>query len=204
MPAISRRVAASVQPRRLAPQERAQIPVPRVLERQAVEDRTPGRHQRKHVEHANRARVAVEQPSEVGLAQPSVDVAADLDADRLGNERRTAEPLWRDRPGRSRPDRGAARPGTRAASQGCVMTCPIARRSSPRSTRGRGAVAVRVMAAEIRVAHVVHRFGALVSYGLVPSYFNVWPQLATELRIHRRRAAAVASSGSFSARRRTP
>jgi hypothetical protein len=40
----------------------------------------------------NRARVAVEQLAEVRLAQPSVDAMADLDAQGLGNQRRTTEP----------------------------------------------------------------------------------------------------------------
>ena len=92
MPAISRRAVASGQPLRGARQERAQIAVPRVLEREAVEHAAVGAHQRKRVEHANRARMRVEQLAEVRLAQPAVDAAADLDADRLRHHRRAADP----------------------------------------------------------------------------------------------------------------
>ena len=84
MPAISRRAAASDQPLPVARQERAQVAVARVLERQAVEDAAVGAHQRKRVEDADRARMAVEQLAEVRLAQPAVDAAADLDADVAG------------------------------------------------------------------------------------------------------------------------
>ena len=48
--------------------------------------------QREAVEDADRARVAVEQLAEVRLAQPAVDVRADLDADLFGDGRRPAQP----------------------------------------------------------------------------------------------------------------
>ena len=90
MPAISRRAAASDQPLAGATQERAQVAVLRVFERQAVEHAAPSaRDQRKRVEDADRARMAVEQLAEVGLAQPAVDARADLDADRLRHHRST-------------------------------------------------------------------------------------------------------------------
>ena len=75
-----------------AGQERAQVAVARVLERQAVEDAVHRAHQRKRVEDANRARMSVEQLAEVRLAQPAVDARADLDADDLRDDRRAAEP----------------------------------------------------------------------------------------------------------------
>ena len=84
MPAISRRAAGFGPALVAARQERAEIAVPRVLERQAVEHPPVVAHQRKGVEDADRARVAVEQLAEVGLAQPAVDAAADLDADVSG------------------------------------------------------------------------------------------------------------------------
>ena len=65
--------------------------MPRVLERQAVEHPAVGAHQRERVEDADRARMAVEQLAEVGLAQPAVDARADLDADRRPARRRTAQ-----------------------------------------------------------------------------------------------------------------
>ena len=68
-----------------AQQERAEVPVPRVLEREAVEDAPARPHEREGIEDADRARVAVEQLPEVGLAQPAVDVLAGLDADRRGD-----------------------------------------------------------------------------------------------------------------------
>ena len=71
--------------------KRAEVAVRRVLEGEAVQDAMRARprpHQRKRVEDANRARVAVEQLAEVGFAQPAVDALADLDADRLRDRRR--------------------------------------------------------------------------------------------------------------------
>ncbi len=89
MPAISRRAMVSDHPLVFVLQERAEVAVRRVLEHEEVED-LPGRdrwqsHQRKDVEHADGALVAVEQRAEIGLAQPAVDVRTDLDADDLGH-----------------------------------------------------------------------------------------------------------------------
>ena len=64
-------------------EEAAQISVTRVLERQAVEHLAVGAHQRESIEHANRARVSVEELSEIRLAQPPIDPHAGLDADDL-------------------------------------------------------------------------------------------------------------------------
>ena len=72
---------------------RAEIAVRGVFHRQAVEHLAVA-EQRKRVEDANRARMAVEQIAEVRLAQPAVDAAADLDAD----DRRARD---RDRPWRA-------------------------------------------------------------------------------------------------------
>ena len=75
---------------RPALQVRAQVAVARVLERQVVEHLAVGAHQREAIEDADRARVAVQQQAEVGLAQPAVDARADLDADLFGDRRRAA------------------------------------------------------------------------------------------------------------------
>ena len=65
-------------------QMRAEIAVRRVLHRQAVEHLTV-LEQRKRIEDANRAWMSVEQFAEIRFAQPSVDAAADLDADAVGD-----------------------------------------------------------------------------------------------------------------------
>ena len=52
-------------------QERAQVAVARVLEREAVEQPAVRAHEREGVEDADRARVPVEQLPEVRLAQPA-------------------------------------------------------------------------------------------------------------------------------------
>ena len=80
-----------------AGQERAEVAVTRVLEREAVENLTSiadafGTQQRKPVEHGNRPRMAVQELPEVRLAQPPVDVGAHFDADVLGDDRRVTEP----------------------------------------------------------------------------------------------------------------
>ena len=68
----------------LAPlQKGAEVAVRRVLERQGIEQRAGrGRaaEQRKAVVDPDRARMAVEQMTEVRLAHPAVDAGADLDA----------------------------------------------------------------------------------------------------------------------------
>ena len=94
--------------------------------------------------------MAVEQSSEVRLAQPAIDVSADLDADDVRNERGSPEP----------PRQVDLTEATLTEPlfdlvldlvSGLPITCPIESRRSPRSTAERGAVAVRVMAAENRV-----------------------------------------------------
>ena len=92
MPAISRRAGVSGQPFPARCRNALRSPWQRVLERQAVEQPPVGAHQREGVEDADRARMAVEQLAEVGLAQPPVDARADLDADDRRDHWRAAEP----------------------------------------------------------------------------------------------------------------
>ena len=97
-------------------------PWQRVLERQAVEHLAVGAHQREAIEDADRARMAVEQLAEVGLAQPAVLMRADLDADLAGIvlDRPRRSP---GRPGRSRRRRASARCG-RSAGLGLKISAP--------------------------------------------------------------------------------
>src|SRR5689334_8219323 len=67
------------------PQERTQVAVPRVLEREAVDHRAVVDCQRKRIEHADRTLVTIEELAEVGFAEPAVDPAAGLDAYHVGN-----------------------------------------------------------------------------------------------------------------------
>ena len=94
MPAISRRVAASLQ--RLSWRLRNAPRSPCfAYQREAIEQFTSASARpddRERVVQTNRARVAVEQLTEIGLADPAIDPDADLDAERLGNCRRLAEP----------------------------------------------------------------------------------------------------------------
>ena len=77
MPAISRRAAALGHPSRVRAQEGAEVAVTRVLERRGSRGPSPSaRISGKRVEDADRARMAVEQLAEVGLAQPAVDPRA--------------------------------------------------------------------------------------------------------------------------------
>ncbi len=65
------------------PEIEAQVTEARVLQRQAaLQHRTLWRDQWKRVEDAHRAWMAVEQLTEVRLAQPAVDSGAHLDAER--------------------------------------------------------------------------------------------------------------------------
>src|SRR4029079_11857850 len=73
-------------------EERAEVAVARVLERQVVEDQTVAPGEREAVVDADRARRAREQLAEVGLADPGVDVRAHLDADGAWDLARTPEP----------------------------------------------------------------------------------------------------------------
>jgi hypothetical protein len=77
---------------RPARQESRQVAVARVLEREVVQDPAVRAHQREHVVHRDRARVAVEQIAEVRLADPAVDAVADLDAHRRGHRCRSLQP----------------------------------------------------------------------------------------------------------------
>ena len=63
-------------------EERAQIAVTRVLEREAVQQAWPraNANERKCVVHADRLRLLLEHLAEVRLAQPAVDARADLQA----------------------------------------------------------------------------------------------------------------------------
>ena len=74
-----------------AVQKSAQVAMPRVLEGQAVERSSIRLHDGKRVEDSERAGVVIEQLAEVGLAQPAVDAAADLDAKVLGYRVRAAD-----------------------------------------------------------------------------------------------------------------
>src|SRR5262249_10812626 len=60
-------------------EEGPQVAVPRVLEREEVDDAAVLTRQRKRVVDADRAGVAFEDPPEVRLAAPAVDVHARLD-----------------------------------------------------------------------------------------------------------------------------
>src|SRR6185369_2246389 len=68
-----------------ATEKGAEIAVRRVLQRQAVIHVVWGvaTKQREDVEQADCARMIVEQPAEIRLAHPAVDVRADLDTDDL-------------------------------------------------------------------------------------------------------------------------
>src|SRR5262249_42581260 len=79
-PAASRRV-----------QERAEVPLLRPLEREAVEDAGLSAHERERVVDPDRPRVVVQELAEVRLAQPAVDVLAHLDADDRGHDQGAAE-----------------------------------------------------------------------------------------------------------------
>ena len=68
-------------------QVRAEVAVPRVLERQAVQNLPVRAEQRKRVVDADRPRMPVEQLPEVRFAQPPVDPRADLDAHGLRDAR---------------------------------------------------------------------------------------------------------------------
>ena len=114
MPAISRRTARlgpsflrprcrkateiTVLARTRAPGSRGRVASPRIM--------------RKGVEHANRARMVVEQLAEVRFAQPSVDPRADLETHRRWDDRPTLKPPSRDTPVRSLLHRLAARCGS--------------------------------------------------------------------------------------------
>src|SRR5439155_1119385 len=76
-------------------QERAEVAIARVLEREAVQNLFvwAGVAQNgESVENANRAGMSVEQLPEVRLPQPPVDASAHLDANSLGDNRRATEP----------------------------------------------------------------------------------------------------------------
>ena len=92
MPAISRRAAASDHPFVVRDRNALRSPCRAYSSVEAVQHAAVGAHQRKGVEDANRARVLIEQLADVGLAQPAVDAAADLDADRVRDDRRAADP----------------------------------------------------------------------------------------------------------------
>ena len=133
-----------------AREERAQVAVAGVLEREAVEDPSVAAHQREGVEHADRARMSVQQLAEVGFAQPAVDAAADLDAHRLRDDATSGRSAARGRPGRTRPHRGIARSGIAARFRGLAIDfrpesggmpprSALARRGADGARRARGA-----------------------------------------------------------------
>src|SRR5262249_16022316 len=70
----------------------AEVAVQCVLERQTVQDVAIGANQRKGVVNRKRRGMAVQQLTEVGLAQPTVDARTHFDANDLRNDRRAAEP----------------------------------------------------------------------------------------------------------------
>ena len=90
MPAISRRAAASVNPFPRGA-DGSQVPVERVLEREAIEHRPVGPHQWETGRHLDGARVFVQQLAEVRLPQPAVHPCADLHAEHVWRQRRTAQ-----------------------------------------------------------------------------------------------------------------
>lgn len=71
----------------------AEVSMPRVLECEVIQDLPIRPHQRKRVEHADCARMTIEELPEVRLAQPSVNPWTHLDADGLGNVRRISDAL---------------------------------------------------------------------------------------------------------------
>src|SRR4029453_317012 len=72
--------------------ERAQVSMARVFESETVERVSRRADRGKRVEHADGARMFLEQWPEIRLAQPAVDARADLDADDPGNGSRFPEP----------------------------------------------------------------------------------------------------------------
>src|SRR5262245_51813407 len=76
-----------------AVQKRAQVAMPGVLDRQAVERPAVGSDDRKGVENPDGARVLVQQLAEVRFAQPAVDPPAGLDAHAFRNGVRPADAI---------------------------------------------------------------------------------------------------------------
>ena len=74
-------------------EERAEVALRRVLERQAVHHPAVVRGQREGVEYPDRARMIAEQLAKIRFPQPAVDAFAHLDADRLGHGRGTPQAL---------------------------------------------------------------------------------------------------------------
>ena len=156
MPAISRRAVVSVQPLAERLQERAEIAMPRVLERQTVRAACPPAcTQRERVEHADRARVVVEQLAEVRLAQPAVDARAHLDAQAPRDSLRAAEPGREvdlsEAPSAEEPI--DPRPAARSRRWQRISGDTRRRRASPGARAF--AVAVRVMAAVAPVFQIM-------------------------------------------------
>src|SRR5262249_11372809 len=74
-------------------EEAAEVAVPRVFEDEVVERTALRAGQREAVEEANRTRMVLEELPEVGLADPPVDVGADLDNDDGRHRPGPADPL---------------------------------------------------------------------------------------------------------------
>ena len=147
MPAISRRAAASDQPRPVRDRKALRSPCVGVLEGQAVQEASAGAHQGKRVEYPDRARVRIQQLAEVGLAQPAVHPAADLDADFRRDDRRAADPSREvdlaEAAFAEKPPDLILQTGFRGWRRSRLAT----RRNAPRSASARRGPTVRVVAA---------------------------------------------------------
>src|SRR5262249_19680765 len=73
-------------------EERPQVSGPRVREGEEVEDAAVLLRQRERVEDPDRARIALEDPAEIRLAHPAVDVHARLDRHDAGDLARARQP----------------------------------------------------------------------------------------------------------------
>ena len=80
-----------------AAEERGEIAVPRIFERKVVQHLPVGAHERKHVVHADRARVPAEQLAEIRLADPAVHARAHLEAHDLRDVGGAADALRQER-----------------------------------------------------------------------------------------------------------
>ena len=73
-------------------EEGAEIAMPCILEREAVQKLSVRPDRREGIEHANGTRMIVEHLTEIGFAQPRVLVRAHLETEFRGHDRRSPEP----------------------------------------------------------------------------------------------------------------